>query len=82
MAEKLDPSELVSIKELLTANSIQVDALAEFLIDEGIISKEKYFAKLKEVQVQYQVKKSRLQIRHIPSRCNFVISSIRDFNFI
>jgi len=36
MAEKLDPSELVSFKELLIANSIQVDALAQLLIDEGI----------------------------------------------
>lgn len=58
MAEKLDPSELVSFKELLIANSIQVDALAQLLIEEGIISKEKFFAKLKEVQAQYQVKQS------------------------
>jgi hypothetical protein len=36
MAEKLDPSELVSFKEPLIANSIQVDALAQLLIDEGI----------------------------------------------
>jgi len=31
---------------------------AQLLIEEGIISKEKFFAKLKEVQAQYQVKKS------------------------
>jgi hypothetical protein len=30
MAGKLDPSELVSFKELLIANSIYVDALAQF----------------------------------------------------
>ena len=58
MAEKLDPSELVSFKELLIANSIYVDALAQLLIDAGIISKGKFFAKLKDVQRQYQVKKS------------------------
>jgi hypothetical protein len=28
MAEKLDPKELVNFKELLMANSIQVDAIA------------------------------------------------------
>jgi len=28
MAEKLDPEELVAFKELLMANSIQVDAIA------------------------------------------------------
>jgi hypothetical protein len=58
MAEKLDPSDLVSFKKLLISNSIQVDALAQLLIDEGIISREKFFAKLKEVQAQYQVKQS------------------------
>ena len=35
MAQKLDDSELVSFKELLMANSIQVDALAQLLIEEG-----------------------------------------------
>jgi len=33
MAQKLDDSELVSFKELLMANSIQVDALAQLLIE-------------------------------------------------
>ena len=54
MAQKLADSELVSLKELLIANSIQNDALAQLLIEEGIISKEKFFAKLKQVQAQYQ----------------------------
>jgi len=35
--EKLDPKELVFFKELLMANSIQVDALAQLLI-EGLVS--------------------------------------------
>jgi hypothetical protein len=47
MAEKLDPSELVSFKELLIANSIQVDALAQLLIEEGIISGNKFFCWVK-----------------------------------
>ena len=46
MAQKLADSELVSLKELLIANSIQNDALAQSLIEEGIISQEKFFAKL------------------------------------
>jgi len=33
MAEKLDPKELVSYQEILYANSIQVDALAQLLIE-------------------------------------------------
>jgi len=40
MAEKLDSKELVLFEELLTANSIQVDALAQLLIEKGIITKE------------------------------------------
>ena len=54
MAQKLDDSQLVEFKELLIANSVQVDALAQLLIEEGIISEKKFFAKLKQVQAQYQ----------------------------
>lgn len=34
MAEKLDEKELVTFKEMLMANSIQVDAVCQLLIDE------------------------------------------------
>ena len=54
MATPLDPDELVSFKELLMANSIQVDALAQLLIEEGIITQDRFFAKLKQVQASYQ----------------------------
>ena len=56
MAEKLDPSELVNFKELLMANSMQVDALAQLLIEKGIITSEEFFMKLKQVQMDYQKK--------------------------
>ena len=56
MVEKLDPKELVSFKELLIANSIQVDAVAQLLIEKGIITKEEFFAKLKQVQMAYKSK--------------------------
>jgi hypothetical protein len=58
MAKKLDNrnSEIVSSKELLMANSMQVDALAQLLIEEGIITQEKFFTKLKQVQASYQSK--------------------------
>ncbi len=36
MAEKLDDKELLSFREMLMANSIQVDALAQLLIEKGI----------------------------------------------
>jgi hypothetical protein len=56
MAQKLDDSEIVSFKELLMANSIQVDALAQLMIKKGFITKEEFFEMLKEVQAEYQRK--------------------------
>ena len=54
MAEKLDPGELVNFKELLMANSMQVDAIAQLLIEKGIFTKEEFFDMLKQVQMDYQ----------------------------
>jgi len=54
MGKAADKSDLVSFRELLVANSIQVDALTQLLIEEGLISEQKFFAKLKQVQAEYQ----------------------------
>ena len=43
MAKKLDPAELVSFKELLMANSIQIDALCQLLIEKGLITQAGIF---------------------------------------
>jgi hypothetical protein len=40
------------------ANSIQVDALVQLLVEEGLISEQRFFQKLKEVQAQYEQRKS------------------------
>ena len=53
MAQKHDDSELVTFKEHLMANPIQVDALAQLMIEKGFISKEEFFGKLKQVQAEY-----------------------------
>ena len=58
MAKPLDPNELVTFKELLMANSMQVDALVQLLIEEDLISEQRFFQKLKQVQAQYQKRKS------------------------
>ena len=52
MEEKLDPDELVSFRELLIANSIQIDAMAMLLVEKGVITNEEFFAKLKQVQME------------------------------
>ena len=58
MAEKLNDNELVSFKEMLIANSIQVDAVAQLLIEKGIFSEQEFFTKLKMVQMEYESKKA------------------------
>jgi mannitol/fructose-specific phosphotransferase system IIA component (Ntr-type) len=54
MAEELDPNELVSFRELLFSNNIILDAVTRLLIEKGIITDEEFFAKLKEVQMEYK----------------------------
>jgi mannitol/fructose-specific phosphotransferase system IIA component (Ntr-type) len=58
MAQKLEQNEIVSFKELLIANSIQVDALAQLLIEKGLITEQEFFTKLKQVQAEYESKKA------------------------
>ena len=57
MAEKLDPKELVTFKELLIANAIQVDALTQLLVEKGIITEQEFFSKLKQIQTEYKKRK-------------------------
>ena len=56
MAEQLDPKELVRFQELLMVNSIIVDSLTQLLMEKGIITDEEFFAKMKEVQMEYKEK--------------------------
>ncbi|MBW1612582.1 MAG: hypothetical protein JRJ57_01135 [Deltaproteobacteria bacterium] len=58
MAEKLDEKELVSFDELLRANSIQVDALSQLLIEKGLITEQEFYIKLKQVQAEWESKKA------------------------
>ena len=56
--EKLNSGELVSYKELLMANVIQLDAVTQLLIEKGLITEEEFYAKLKLVQAEYASKRS------------------------
>ena len=58
MAQKIDSKELVTFKELLIANSIQVDAICQLLMDKGFFTESEYFNKLKQVQLDYQRKQA------------------------
>jgi len=48
------------------ANSIQVDALAQLLIEERIITQEKFFDKLKQVQAPWRMDSQRKTYRSRP----------------
>ncbi|MGD9033650.1 MAG: hypothetical protein PVH02_13355 [Desulfobacteraceae bacterium] len=58
MAERLDDKELVSFKELLMTNTIQVDAVSQLLMDKGVFTEDEFYAKLKEVADEYREKLS------------------------
>ena len=49
MAQKLDDSEIVDFKELLIANSIQVDAAVQLLIEKEFVIQDEFFIELKQV---------------------------------
>ena len=57
MAEKLNDKEIVSYEELLRANSIQVDALSQLLIEKGLITEQEFYIKLKQVQGEWESKR-------------------------
>jgi len=58
MGKKLSKDDLTSLRELLVANYIQVDALTQLLVEQGVISEQKFVAKLKQVQAEYKRRQS------------------------
>ena len=58
MAERLDEKELVTFEELLRANTIQVDTVTQLLIKKGIFSEQEFYTKLKQVQGDYEAKRT------------------------
>ncbi len=62
MGEQIYDKELVTFKEMLMANSIQVDALAQLMIEKGLIIEQEFFTKLKQIQLDYH--------KRIVGKCN------------
>ena len=46
MVEELDDKELVRFKEMIMANSVQLDSLAQLLIEKRIFTEDEFYAKL------------------------------------
>ena len=49
-----DSNEIATLQDLLMANSMQLDAIAQLLIEKGLFSKEELFDMLKRIQKEYQ----------------------------
>jgi hypothetical protein len=56
MAEQSDTNEMATFKDLLLANSLQIDAVAQLLIDKGAFTKDEFFDMLKRIQKEYEKK--------------------------
>ena len=56
MADNIEPNEMATLKDLLLANALQIDAVAQLLIDKGVFSKEEFFEMLKRIQAEYEKK--------------------------
>ncbi len=56
MAENFDSNEMSTFKDLLLANSLQIDAVAQLLIEKGVFSKDEFFDMLKRIQSEYEKK--------------------------
>ena len=56
MEQTIDVKELASFRELLIANTIQIDTICRLLIEKGIITEEELYDKLKDVQAEYNLK--------------------------
>ena len=54
MAHELDPKELEDFREMVMANTIQVDTMYKLLIQKGYFTEAEFLEKVKEVQVGYQ----------------------------
>lgn len=61
MAQQLDPNEMVTFKEMLMANSVMVDTLAQVLIEKEVINEKEFFTKFEEVQSEYEGKGKKVE---------------------
>jgi hypothetical protein len=54
MNDNFDNSDLATLKELVIASSIQIDALGQLLIEKGIFTEDEFFNKRTEIYAEYQ----------------------------
>ena len=54
MTNNFDNSDLATLKELVIASSIQIDALGQLLIEKGLITEKEFFDKRTKIYAEYQ----------------------------
>jgi hypothetical protein len=52
MAKKLDPEEMVDLKELVLSEVIQMEALVHILVSKGILTREELLEKMENIASQ------------------------------
>ena len=58
MAEKLDEKEITTTEELFWKNMYQLDAVTQLLVEKGIFTEQGFFTKLRQVQAEWESKRS------------------------
>lgn len=53
MAQLLDSKDVVEFKELLLANTIQIDTMYQLLIQKEYFTESEFLEKMKQVQADY-----------------------------
>ena len=54
MAKSLSKGQTVGFEEVLICNMIEIQAVAQLLMEKGIITEQEYFRKIKLVQQEYK----------------------------
>ena len=54
MPHHLDSKEIVKFRELVMANTIQVDTLYQLMLQKGYFTESEFLLKMKEVQMDYE----------------------------
>ena len=54
MGQALDPKEIVEFRELLIANTIQIDTMYQILIEKGLVTEAEFLTRMKKVQMDYK----------------------------
>jgi len=58
MGEKLSDKEIIKTEDIVVTQMIQIDALVQLLIRKGIFTEQEFYTKLKQVQTEYEGKKT------------------------